>query len=74
MKKVKDTLMSGIFLLVFSLVLARCGGPDKGSATIDSSSLNRPAPDNNSATNSSLADTAYNKDSTGKKLDTTKPK
>ncbi|MDO6435310.1 hypothetical protein Q4E93_32135 [Flavitalea sp. BT771] len=51
---------------VAAVVLTRCEGGRPKSGTQDSTStsnhLNSPAPDNNSATNPSVADTAFQKD------------
>lgn len=54
-----------LLLIGGSLLLVKCGSadPDKSSPTTDTT-LNKPAPDNTSATNPSLSDTGYvNKDS-----------
>jgi len=60
-----------VVVIVFGAILAltRCGGPDSREVKQDSTraNVNAPAPDNNSATNPSMADTAYQKDSTRKK-------
>jgi hypothetical protein len=60
-----------VVVIVFATILAltRCGGPNGHEVRQDSgrATVNAPAPDNNSATNPSMADTAYQKDSTRKK-------
>jgi hypothetical protein len=71
---------SGNFFLVLGSVLflaigfARCGGSDSRAATssTDTSKVNGPAPDNNSATNPSLADTNYEKNKTKPITDSTR--
>jgi len=57
-----------IIVFVAILALTRCGGPGSRDVRQDSTNanVNAPAPDNNSATNPSMADTAF-KDSTRKK-------
>jgi hypothetical protein len=60
-----------VLLFVMVLALAKCGGPGSRDVKQDStpSNINAPAPDNNSANNPSMADTAFQKDSTHKKKD-----
>jgi len=57
-----------VIVFVAILALTRCGGSSGHDVKQDSSraNLNAPAPDNNSATNPSMADTAY-QDSTRKR-------
>jgi ABC-type oligopeptide transport system substrate-binding subunit len=69
---------SGKLLLIVASVtflaigLAGCGGSDSQAATssTDTSKVNGPAPDNNSANNPSLADTNYEKNRTRPITDT----
>jgi hypothetical protein len=71
-------MKSGIPMMVLAflslLSLAGCGGSDSRSKkmAVDSVSPTGPAPDNNSANNPSLADTAYEKDRTRPITDTMK--
>lgn len=69
----RKNLAITVFLAAI-LGLAGCGGSTNGSKSADSSSLVVPAPDNNSATNPSLADTAYEKNRTRPVTDTSKKK
>jgi len=59
-------------LLISMLALVKCegGGPKSGTRDSTNTHLNSPAPDNNSATNPSMADTAYQHDSAHRKVDT----
>jgi len=61
-------------LLITVLALVKCEGGGARSGVQDSTNthLNSPAPDNNSANNPSMADTAYQHDSTHKRKDSTK--
>ena len=61
-----------VILFVMFLAFTKCDGPASRNVKQDStpSNINAPAPDNNSASNPSTADTAFQKDSTGKKKDT----
>lgn len=61
-------------LLIAMLALTKCEGGGKGPDARDSTNthLNSPAPDNNSATNPSSADTAFQHDSTQRKRDSTR--
>jgi hypothetical protein len=72
---------SSMFVVVFVLLVlgaigfARCGSGHTGSTTnsaTDTSASAGPAPDNNSANNPSLADTAYEKNRTKPITDTMK--
>jgi hypothetical protein len=58
-----------VLVFVVMLALTRCGGSDGREVKQDSTpaNVNAPAPDNNSATNPSMADTSYQSDSTRKK-------
>lgn len=57
-----------------ALALGSCGGPaDPKTPSTDTTTMG-PAPDNNSATNPSLADTAYEKNRTRPITDTIKKK
>gem|GEM_PF-6776687 len=68
----KGTLSAAILIGVLPLIMAGCSNADSATPkTPPDTTINRPAPDNNSATNSSLADSSYSKDSTGKIPDTT---
>jgi hypothetical protein len=68
----------GSFFLVlasvafFAIGFAGCGGSDSqaGIPSTDTSKVNGPAPDNNSANNPSLADTNYEKNRTRPITDT----
>jgi hypothetical protein len=60
--------------VVFALALGGCGGPaDPKTPSTDTTTMG-PAPDNNSATNPSLADTGYEKNRTRPITDTMKKK
>jgi hypothetical protein len=61
-------------LLIAVLALTKCEGGGTGAGSQDSTNthLNSPAPDNNSATNPSSADTAFQHDSTQRKKDSTR--
>ena len=61
-------------LLVGILGLGGCGSSTNDSKKTDTSAVMGPAPDNSSATNPSLADTAYEKNRTRPISDTTKKK
>jgi hypothetical protein len=61
-------------LLAGTLVLGACGGSGYKTPSTDTSSVMGPAPDNNSANNPSLADTAYEKNRTRPITDTMKKK
>lgn len=50
------------FLTVVVLTSCEGAGPKAGTEDSTNTHLNSPAPDNNSATNPSMADTAYQKD------------
>jgi hypothetical protein len=66
-----------IFVLLAGLLfLTRCGNSDPKpiKTAMDSAHVTGPAPDNNSATNPSLADTNYEKDRTRPITDTMKKK
>jgi hypothetical protein len=58
-----------VIVFVAILFLARCGGSGDSDVRQDTtrSRVNAPAPDNNSATNPSTADTAYQTDTTNRK-------
>jgi len=58
-----------VIIFVTMLALTRCGGSGDRNNNVrqDSTQVNAPAPDNNSANNPSMADTAYQKDSTRKR-------
>ena len=60
--------------LIAVVALTKCEGGGAKSGTQDSTNthLNSPAPDNNSATNPSLADTAFQHDSTHRKKDSSR--
>jgi PBP1b-binding outer membrane lipoprotein LpoB len=60
-------------LSIAALVFASCGNnAGSNKSTADSSASVTNPPDNSAATNPSLADTLYNKDSTRVKKDSTK--
>lgn len=61
-------------LLAGILTLGSCGGSGNKTPSTDTSTVMGPAPDNNSANNPSLADTAYEKNRTRPITDTTKKK
>jgi ABC-type oligopeptide transport system substrate-binding subunit len=71
-------MRKGKIFLVIALVafvaigFASCGGSDSQANTpsTDTSKVNGPAPDNNSATNPSLADTNYSKNASKPITDT----
>lgn len=64
-----------IALFIAALVgLGSCGGPTNGGKSSDTTAVVGPAPDNNSATNPSLADTNYEKNRTRPITDTIKKK
>ena len=65
-----------IMILAATLGLGGCGGPttDAKTPNTDTSTDMGPAPDNNSANNPSLADTAYEKNRTRPITDTMKKK
>jgi len=65
--------VAGIALIAV-LALTKCEGGGVKTGTQDSTNthLNSPAPDNNSANNPSLADTAFQHDSTHRKKDSTR--
>ena len=50
------------FIAVVALAKCEGAGPKSGTKDSTNTHLNTPAPDNNSATNPSMADTAYQKD------------
>lgn len=58
-----------VIIFVAALGLTRCGGAGGRNDNVrqDTTQVNAPAPDNNSANNPSMADTAYQKDSTRKR-------
>ena len=60
--------------LIAVLALARCegGGTKEPAADSANTHINSPAPDNNSATNPSTADTAFQHDSTHNKKDSSR--
>jgi len=62
-------IIGGLFVAV--VVLTKCDNdkPKEGASDSTNTHLNAPAPDNNSATNPSTADTAFQKDSTARKKD-----
>jgi hypothetical protein len=61
-------------LLANILFLGACGHSGAKTPSADTSSVMGPAPDNNSANNPSLADTAYEKNRTKPITDTMKKK
>lgn len=61
-------------LLAGMLALGGCGGSGVKTPSTDTSTHMGPAPDNNSATNPSLADTSYEKNRTRPITDTMKKK
>jgi hypothetical protein len=61
-------------LLTGILVFGACGGSGNKTPSTDTTSVMGPAPDNNSANNPSLADTAYEKNRTRPITDTMKKK
>lgn len=64
-----------VLTLTAALTLTRCGGQgSSGKNSPDTSTSMGPAPDNNSANNPSLADTAYEKNRTRPITDTMKKK
>jgi hypothetical protein len=65
-------LAAAIFVAV--IALTKCEGPEAKPGTQDSTNthLNSPAPDNNSATNPSMADTAFQKDSSKLRKDSSR--
>jgi hypothetical protein len=69
----KRNLVIAVLFTAF-LGLASCGGSTNGNKSTDTSATMGPAPDNNSATNPSLADTAYEKNRTRPITDTVKKK
>jgi hypothetical protein len=77
-KKTDRMKSSSIYLIIIALLvlggvaLSRCGGSDHKVRTASDSTTTPigPAPDNNSANNPSLADTAYEKDRTRPITDT----
>lgn len=76
-KKFVLPVMGIALIAVLALTKCESGGAKSGngdSANKDSTNthLNSPAPDNNSATNPSMADTAFQHDSTHKKRDSTR--
>jgi hypothetical protein len=58
-----------VFIFVAILFFTKCGGSGNHDVRQDSThgQVNAPAPDNNSASNPSMADTAYQKDSMQRK-------
>jgi len=56
------------------MTLGSCGGPSDPKTPSTDTTVMGPAPDNNSATNPSLADTAYEKNRTRPVTDTVKKK
>jgi hypothetical protein len=82
MKRSGISLFVASLLVATAMTLAHCGGPDSQPAansqpaakSPDTSSDAGPAPDNNSANNPSLADTAYEKNRTRPITDTMKKK
>ncbi len=82
MKRSGISLFVATLLVTATITLARCGGSGSQPAansqpaaakSPDTSSDAGPAPDNNSANNPSLADTAYEKNRTRPITDTTHP-
>jgi hypothetical protein len=63
-----------VILLAGILALDSCGGSGAKTPSTDTSITTGPAPDNNSANNPSLADTAYEKNRTRPITDTIKKK
>ena len=62
-------IIASIATATFTFTACGGNGTDTSGAKTDSSSSVVHPPDNNSATNPSLADTAYSKDSTSMKKD-----
>jgi len=81
MKRFGISLFLATLLVTAAMTLARCGGSDSQPAansqpaakSPDTTSDAGPAPDNNSANNPSLADTAYEKNRTRPITDTARP-
>lgn len=74
----KKLLLAAVIAITF-LSVSSCGNNKSNAAGSASDSVNTPRnitnpPDNNSATNPSLADTAYSKDSTRKPADSARMK
>lgn len=64
-----------IVFLTGMVLMTSCGGSNSGSArTSVDSTPKGPAPDNNSATNPSSADTNYQKDTGRQVTDSTRPR
>lgn len=63
-----------VILLSGILAMGGCGGSGTQTPSTDTSTTMGPAPDNNSATNPSLADTSYEKNRTRPITDTMKKK
>ena len=76
MKRSGISLFVAPLLVTAAMTLASCGGSDSQPAakSPDTTSEAGPAPDNNSANNPSLADTAYEKNRTRPITDTMKKK
>ena len=71
MNKKSFVLPMIMVLFVMVMALTRCGGAGSNNTGHDSATnLNAPAPDNNSATNPSTADTSFQKDSSKNRRDT----
>ncbi|MHA4811531.1 hypothetical protein ACX0G9_25775 [Flavitalea flava] len=69
-KRTKIGTAAFSFMLAFALT--SCGSNESKPVSTSQDSVVSPAPDNSSATNSSLADTAYKKDSAQIKRDSIK--
>ncbi|HEV9035751.1 MAG TPA: hypothetical protein VGQ51_04000 [Puia sp.] len=75
MQRTRNILFAGILLVTGTLGLARCKAPGQNpDNTATDTSPMVSAPDNNSANNPSLADTAYEKNRTPPITDTLKPR
>jgi hypothetical protein len=75
MQRSRNILFAGVILVAGTLGLASCGSAGRNtdtSATDTAPAVS--APDNNSANNPSLADTAYEKNRTRPITDTMRPK
>ena len=69
------TYLVAAIILAEVALFAACGGSGKNTTPkTDTSAVMGPAPDNNSANNPSLADTAYEKNRTRPITDTTQKK
>ena len=68
-KKFVLPIIAVLFVTVVTLTKCEGGGAKEGTTDSANTHLNAPAPDNNSATNPSTADTAFQKDSSGRRRD-----